>query len=318
MPLPGSPLRNAVASAARMPAAPAGASTTRPPSSGSGSPPTLRSMTRASSLSTTRVAPQWPGTRTRSSSQPGSVRMRSSTANAAQLCPNTASGSTSSSGSSPRNSGIGTASTAYAASASAAPASAAPATGSACPGGAAGAARLATGTPTVAAGQPPRPASGMPERHSTTGPGNTSLPVRSRHPAPSAASERAMRSGALPRRPSPGRPRTARRHAPPAPDTACHPIAADYTPTTPGSDSLGARARVVRGIGQKQSASGVKPVPAPAIPSATEAPFTDVTGRGRPTRRRYQPERGRALALERCLNRFGTFAIHSWFLLEGV
>ena len=43
--------------------------------------------------------------------------MRSSTANAAQPCPNTASGSTSSSGSSPRSSGIGTASTAYAASA---------------------------------------------------------------------------------------------------------------------------------------------------------------------------------------------------------
>ena len=101
-----------------MPAASAGASTTRPPSSGSGNPPTLRSMTRASSLSTTRVAPQWPVTRTKSSSQPGSVRMRSSTANAAQPCPNTAAGSTSSSGSSPRNSGIGTASTAYAASAS--------------------------------------------------------------------------------------------------------------------------------------------------------------------------------------------------------
>ena len=184
MPLPGSPLRSAVASAARMPAAPEGASTTRPPSSGSGNPPTLRSMVRASSLSTTRVAPQWPVTRTRSSSQPGSVRMRSSTANAAQPCPNTASGSTSSSGSSPRSSGIGTASTANTASVAA----------TACPGVAAGAERLATGTPTVVAGQPPRPASGAPDRHSTTGPGNTSLPVRSRHPAASAASERAMRN----------------------------------------------------------------------------------------------------------------------------
>ena len=38
MPLPGSPLRSAVASAARMPAASEGASTTRPPSSGNGSP----------------------------------------------------------------------------------------------------------------------------------------------------------------------------------------------------------------------------------------------------------------------------------------
>ena len=104
--------------------------------------------------------------------------MRSSTANAAQPCPNTASGSTSSSGSSPRRSGIGTAST----------------KGSACSGLAAGAESLATGTPTVVAGQPPRPASGMPERHSTTGPGNTSLPVRSRHPVPPAASDRAMRN----------------------------------------------------------------------------------------------------------------------------
>ena len=54
-------------------------------------------MTRASSLSTTRVASQWPVTRTRSPSQPGSARMRSSTANAAHPCPNTASGSASNS-----------------------------------------------------------------------------------------------------------------------------------------------------------------------------------------------------------------------------
>ena len=174
MPLPGSPLRSAVASAARMPAASEGASTTRPPSSGSGNPPTLRSMTRASSLSTTRVAPQWPVTRTRSPSKPGSSRMRSSTANAAQPRPNTASGSTSSSGSTPLSSGIGTASIGG--------------------GSPAGGPRLATGKPTVVAGRPPFPAPGAPERYNTTGPGNTSLPVRSRHPAPAAASERAIRS----------------------------------------------------------------------------------------------------------------------------
>ena len=83
MPLPGSPLRSVVSSAARIPASSEGASTTRPPSSGSGSAPTLRSMVRASPLSTIRVAPQWPVTRTRSPSQPGSARMPSSTANAA-------------------------------------------------------------------------------------------------------------------------------------------------------------------------------------------------------------------------------------------
>ena len=83
MPVPGSPLRSAVASAARMPPAWDGASTTRPPSSGSGNPLTLRSITRASSLSTIRVVPQWPVTRTKSPSQCGSSRMPSATANVA-------------------------------------------------------------------------------------------------------------------------------------------------------------------------------------------------------------------------------------------
>ena len=245
MPLPGSPLRCAVASAAFMPAAPEGASTTRPPSSGSGNPPTLRSMARVSSLSTTRVAPQWPVTRTRSPSQPGSVRMRSSTANAAHPCPNTASGSTSSSGSSPLSSGIGTASAA----------NAAPAKDAAWPGLAAGAESLATGTPTVVAGQPPRPASGMPERHSTTGPGNTSLPVRSRHPRRlGRIRPRHAQRAHHPRRPSPGRPRTGRRHGPPAPDTACHPLAPIIRPPlpvrlAPDHPAIPRRERLSRGAG---------------------------------------------------------------------
>ena len=100
--------------------------------------------------------------------------MRSSTANAAQPRPNTASGSTSSSAATPLSRGKGTASTGG--------------------GSPAGGPRLATGTATVVAGRPPCQARGASERHNTTGPGNTSLPVRSRHPAPPAASERAMRS----------------------------------------------------------------------------------------------------------------------------
>ena len=59
---------------------------------------------------------------------------------------------------------------------------------------------------------------------------------------------------APPRRPSPGRPRTARRHAPPAPDTACHPLAPIIRPPLPvrlAPDHLAIprRERLSRGAG---------------------------------------------------------------------
>ena len=95
----------------------------------------------------------------------------------------------------PCSSGIGTASTPHAPPARAASALAASANGSACSGRGAGADK-ARNRHADRGGRAGRRAlrRGMPERHRTTGPGNTSLPVRSRHPAPPAASDRAMRS----------------------------------------------------------------------------------------------------------------------------
>ena len=155
--------------------------------------------------------------------------MPSSTANDAQPRPNTASGSTSNSGATPLSSGIGTASTA---------------------GGAASRPPHAAHHHADGGGRKPPPLEPAARRRGTAAPapetpacrsGRATPPPRPHPNAPCAAH-------ALPRRPAPGRPRTARRRAPPAPDTACHPPPPIIRPAPrlPGTESARNRGRLPR------------------------------------------------------------------------